>query len=398
MQQLNLSSEHHRTKKGHKTLKTVFIISMVVALVVLLISFLNGSSTVFKFALPGIGLKSTDDKVNVLLLGNAGGTHDGPYLTDTMMVASYNLKTNQANFISMPRDLWLTNENSKINALYEKGQTQNQGLKYTETTIGNLLGIPIHYGVRLDFSGFVRAIDTIGGVDVDIKNTFDDYFYPIAGKEDDLCGWTQQEKDFSPDEAKQYNVPVGKMQILEKDGQIATNSADPDIGQQIFTCRYEHIHYDKGPSHLDGTLALKFVRSRHASGVEGSDFARSARQQLVIEAFRKKALSFGTLANPSKIKGLISDFGQSFETDMPVDDMLELFSLSKKVKQTNNYVIDTSGENPILVNPPLQDYGGAWVLVPAGGNFDRIHQYIKDILSGKLNQNEASSSVRPSQN
>ncbi len=395
MHNINLSEVKHQKKKGSKK-QLIFIIVLLVVLGIFISSFFKGGSDfVFKFGLPGTGLKSTNDRVNVLLLGNGGGNHDGADLTDSIMIASYNTKTNKATFISIPRDLWVPSVKGKINSVYEIGKSQDKDLSFTEQTIGEVLGLPIHYTVRLDFNGFIKAVDQVGGIDVDVANTFEDYVYPIAGKEDDLCGWAEVEKDFSADDAKQYNVTEGKMKVLEKDGKVSTNSADPDIGQDIFSCRYEHIHFNKGLTHMDGATALKYVRSRHAYGVEGSDFARSARQQKVIEAFRSKVLSANTLVNPAKISGLISAFGSSIETDIPINDAANLYGLTKKMTSSENIVLGTDGDNPLLENPPLANYGGAWVLAPVGGNFDKIHQYIQDVLSGKVN-NEASSSARPS--
>lgn len=375
-------------------------LSILGALLLLILFTFSRPGTVFDYAFKvssafgGPPFKTTDDRVNILLLGNGGGTHDGADLTDSIMVASYNVKTQSAVFISLPRDIWLPETNSKINAIYEKGKAKGVGLSYTEQSIGNLLGIPIHYAVRLDFSGFVKAIDEVGGVDVDVANTFDDYLYPIEGKEGDLCGYTEQEKDFSADEAKALNIDSGKRKVLiAPDGKIATDSAVEDKGYQYFSCRYEHIHFDKGITHMDGTTALKFVRSRHGLGVEGSDFARSARQQKVIEGFRKKVLSLETLANPKKVAGLISAFGQSFETDIPAEGIIALYGTSKNMTSTTNIVLSNGGPNALLVNPPLSDYGGAWVLVPKDKTYGEIKAFVAKTLKG--DSSESTPSARP---
>jgi anionic cell wall polymer biosynthesis LytR-Cps2A-Psr (LCP) family protein len=311
------------------------------------------------------------------------------------MVASLDLTTNQVTFISVPRDLWLDDMKAKVNAAYENGQEKNgNGLENSKKSIGTILGLTIQYGVRLDFSGFQKAVDQVGGVDVDVENTFDDYRYPITGKENELCGFTELEKDFSSDEAKSLNIQPGKRKVLvAPDGKIATDSADPEKGEEYFSCRYEHIHFDKGVTHMDGTTALKYVRSRHGLGVEGSDFARSRRQQRVIEAFRSKALSLQTLANPLKIKSLIDTFGSSFETDIPIDDMIKLFTISKKISQTQSIVLSSDSKNGLLINPPLSDYGGAWVLVPRTKNYTEIQSFIKQTLEGGQ---DATNSARPS--
>src|SRR5690606_11303223 len=117
-------------------------------------------------------------------------------------------------------------------------------------------GEPVHYAMVMDFSGFKEVIDTLGGVEVDVEHSFTDTEYPIAGRENDLC-----------------------------DG-------DPE-----YRCRYETIEFKQGRQYMDGETALKFVRSRHAEGDEGNDFARSACQQRVISAIREKVLTTGILFN-----------------------------------------------------------------------------------------------------
>ena len=91
----------------------------------------------------------------------------------------------------------------------------------------------------MDFSGFVKAIDEVGGLDINVDNTFDDYQYPIDGMEDATCGHTTAE-----------------LQAM------ASDSADQAVID--FPCRYMHIHFDKGLQHMNGETALEYVSSRHA--------------------------------------------------------------------------------------------------------------------------------------
>lgn len=377
----------HRRKSLRllKKYRPILFITSVVLLLAILIVFLSGTGSVFRYVFLNLTpFKSTDGRVNVLLLGNAGGAFDGPYLTDTMLVASYNLKTNQAYFISLPRDLWLDRYKIKLNVVYELGQSQGEGLEFTKGVVSDILGIPIHYALRLDFRGFIKAVDEVGGLDMVIGRSFDDYYYPIAGRENDLCGANEEEREFSKEEAKKLNIEPGKRKVLiTPDGKIATDSADPQRGLEYFRCRYEQISFLAGPTHMDGKTTLKFVRSRMGTNNEGSDFARSKRQQKVIEAFRKKVLSLETLINLSKVKSIINTFGQSIETDIPVDDIVELYGFSKKAQKTLSFVLGDGQEN-LFFNPPSSDYGGAWVLVPKDRSLKEIHQYVKRILSGEV--------------
>lgn len=379
---------------------------LVVALVVFFAifhAFLSGPTEVVKTIFPQfLGVKSTDGRVNILLLGMAGGRHDGANLTDTIIVASYNLKNNQVHLISIPRDLWVPSDRSKVNAIYESGLASGNGLDLSKTVIGNIVGLPIHYGLRLDFNGFEKAIDTLGGVEVDVENGFDDYLYPITGKENNLCDNKYEDIEVTEPQAKELNITTGKQKLLIlADGKIATDSAESEKGFKYFKCRYEHLTFDKGKRLMNGETALKFVRSRHGTGGEGSDFARSKRQQKVIDAAREKVLSLETLGNPGKISELISTFSKSIDTDVKVSEILEFYKLSRGIKKTETIVLDNSIKKDLpddrkflLYNPPAGDYGGAYVLISQDDDYSFIQKYIMQKLQEEV-KGEATTSARP---
>jgi len=396
MKNLNLTQKR-KSRKMFKKFMPGFTIAGIILLAIFIISFLKGPEE-FRFILQGSGLRSDGNKINILLLGNAGGIHQGSDLTDTVMVASINQKTNQVYLISLPRDLWVDSVKGKLNSVYEIGDSKGMGLNYSKDVIGDILGEQIHYGIRVNFSGFVKAVDLIEGIDVLVAKSFEDSLYPIEGRENDLCGLEEKEIEFNEEEAKKLNIPAGKRKVLiAKDGKIATDSAEPDKGYEYFPCRYERITFKAGEIHMDGTTALKFVRSRMGTNGEGSDFARSRRQQLVLEAFRSKVLSLETLSSPTKITELIKTFGNSVEVDIPAGDILKLYKLSKKIEKTNSYVLATSKES-LLINPPPGDYGGSWVLIPKSGNFNDIHKHVDQVLNGEVTENNASDSARTGNN
>lgn len=396
-----------KVKRLKKILKRFLPIGLVLIILIglaIFISSLSGSSTastVVSLITTGTSLKSDEGRVNVLLLGMAGGRHEGATLTDTILVASYNLKSKQLHLISIPRDLWLPSLKLKANAVYQSGFEQKLDLENAKTVMGNIAGFPIHYGLRIDFNGFIEAIDVLGGVDIEVEKEFDDYNYPITGKEDDLCGFTEEERDFNEEDAKKLNIPAGKMKVfISAEGTIATDSAQEDKGVQYFTCRYEHIHFNKGLNHMDGETALKFVRSRHGTNAEGSDFARSRRQEKVIQAIRNKILSLETLTNPQKLKELLGVLGKSIDTDISIKDGAEFFKFSKELKQTFSIVLDDSrreglpeGRKSLLIHPPTSEYG-AYVLISEDDDFTIIHDYIKSVFEEDA-KNESSSSARP---
>ena len=392
-----------RVKNTTRKLIPLLVIIGILISIAFFLTTLSGTSSYVSHIISGTSLKSGEGRINILLLGIAGGSHGGASLTDTIMVASYNLKTSQIDLISLPRDLWLPSLQSKANAVYQKGLVQGNGLGLSKVVIGNILGIPIHYALLVDFRGFVAAIDALGGIDVQVEKSFDDYQYPIEGKENDMCGLEEKEMDFNENDAKNLNIEPGKRLVLIlQDGKIATDAAKEDRGVKYFNCRYEHIKFEKGQMHMSGAVALSFVRSRHGTNGEGSDFARSKRQQKVIEAVKSKILSLETLTSPQKVGDLISVLGKSIDTDVKVKDTLESYKLLRKIEQVHTFVLDDSlrsglpdGRKTLFVNPPRSSYGGAYVLVSQDDDFSIVQEYVRKILRGEITEYEATSAARP---
>jgi LCP family protein required for cell wall assembly len=315
----------------------------------------------------GVNLKqTTDSRVNILLLGIGGGNHDGPNLTDTIMLASLDPKNNKVTLVSIPRDLWfpdLEGTNKKINGVYADGEFKNPGkggLIEAEAAIQKVTGQNIDYGVRLDFSGFVKAVDLVGGLDINVDNTFDDYQYPIDGKETDTCG-------HSPEE----------MQTL-------TNTLEDQL-PQVFPCRYLHLHFNQGLNHMDGATALEFVRSRHGTNGEDSDFARSKRQEKIIAAFKNQILSAQTLLNPGKIINLYNILSGSINTDIQQGEFDDFIRLAEKMRSAKiiSGAIDigdvTTQRNGLLIEDSIASDGiYLSTLTPrvGNGNFSEIQKYI----------------------
>lgn len=308
-----------------------------------------------------IVLKKTEDRVNVLFLGIGGGKHDGPLLTDTIIYASIDPKLQKLTFISIPRDLWISNLNEKINTAYALGEEKKKdgGLLLTKAVVEKILGQPVDYVLRIDFNGFIRAIDLIGGIDVNVEKSFEDLEYPISGKEIDDCGFKDEE--------------------FEK---RATASAIPEA----FPCRYEHLSFEKGLEHMDGERALKFVRSRHAIGPEGTDFARAKRQDIVIKAFKDRVFSLNTLFNPGRLMSLYGVFKDTIHTNIKTQEYDDFIKLAGKMKdaQTNNVVFfysdPYSDKQGIFVNPfESEKYDNQWVLIPRAGdeNFSEVQKYVE---------------------
>jgi polyisoprenyl-teichoic acid--peptidoglycan teichoic acid transferase len=328
----------------------------------LIIETVNLSPVFFQyFFQKEIVLKKTEGRVNVLFLGIGGGKHDGPLLTDTIIYASLDPILQKTTLISIPRDLWLPDIKEKINTAYAigEGKKTDGGLLLTKAAVEKILKQPVDYILRIDFNGFVKAINLVGGIDVNVEKSFEDLEYPISGKETDNCGFTGSEFE-----------------------RKATSSA---VFEE-FPCRYEHLIFQQGEQRMDGEKALKFVRSRHAIGAEGTDFARAKRQEIIIETFKKKMFSLNILLNPSKLVGLYDVFQDSIHTDIQQSEYDDFIKLAQKMKdaQTNNVIFfysdPYSEKQSIFINPPTSVmYDNKWVLIPrvGNGNFSEVQKYVE---------------------
>lgn len=344
--------------------KIILIAAGIIILLLLIITapYLKYTSVFFQLLFnKEISLKKENNNVNLLLLGVGGGKHDGFDLTDTIIFTSIDQSKNKITLVSIPRDLWIPDLNTKINEAYHQGEVKKKGggLILTKAVVSSVINQPVDYIILGDFEGFVKAVDLIGGIDVMVDKSFDDYEYPIEGKENDLCGHNQDE-----------------IQNL-----VATVSSQPEA----FPCRYKKIHFEAGNQHMDGQTALEFVRSRHAKGEEGTDFARSRRQEKVISAFKDKVLTVETFLNPVKMLSLYDILKSSIVTNINQNEYDDFIKLAQKMKNAKiqSAVLDYGDEQKnrpgLLINPWISgEYKNQWVLIPRIGNGDflEIQKYI----------------------
>ncbi len=178
-------------------------------------------------------------------------------------------------------------------------------------------------------------IDFLGGVEVNVENSFTDKEFPIAGKENDLC------------------------------------DDDPE-----YKCRYKTISFTKGVTLMDGQTALNFVRSRNAIGSEGNDFAREKRQQKVIEAIKDKVIGFIKENKITQYKKLYELADKLVKRDINNQQLAIIFKnivLKKNFKQEKIVLSDGFFVNP---DTDLSRYDYRWVLIPVNDNIEIIHKYI----------------------
>ena len=286
---------------------------------------------------------------SILIMGYGGEGHEGGTLSDSIMLAYVDTVIKKVFLISIPRDTWINipeNGNptaKKINNAFSIG-----GGALAKQMVAQVTGVTPDNFIAIDFTRFTKAIDALGGVDVNVPASFDDNFYPIKGLENEACGKS----------AEDINAITATMSgyLLE----------------QQFPCRYEHLHFVKGVMHMDGTTALKFVRSRHAD-VNGGDFSRSQRQQALLQAVEQKAISLGALTNSI---AFFRQFAQMVNTD--IDESI--------VQPTLTFLGDPKGYSIKTINLSTDNVFTAttssdrqYILVPKTGNdaWDSIHEFIQ---------------------
>ncbi len=273
-----------------------------------------------------------DGRVNVLVLGIGGQGHEAPNLSDTMMVISFDPKTKDAAMLSIPRDLYVKipagvntkQQYGKINAANAYG-----GPELAARTVSNVIGVPIHYYVLIDFSGFKQAIDAVGGVDINVPTAIYDPDYPCDNERGGYCPF----------------------------------------------------RISAGVQHMSGTVALRYARSRKST----SDFDRAARQQLVIAALRQKALQLSTLTNPVKLSQLIDAVGSHIKTDIQASELQKMAAIVKDIDPAKmvQKVIDTDSKDALLVGGINIIANAGYIEVPKIGNFNYtdIQDFVKNIFA-----------------
>lgn len=267
-------------------------------------------------------------RTNFLILGREGArsSRAGTDLTDTMILVSVH-QSGDTVFLSIPRDVWVPSLRAKINTAYYYGQQRQPGsggIVLAKAAVEEVISQPVHYAVVIDFAGFEKITDLLGGVDIDVEHSFVDHKFPIAGKENDECE-----------------------------------------GDLLFACRYETITFTAGWQHMDGQTALKYVRSRQAEGDEGTDFARSRRQEKLVLALRSKLLSRPVITSPKLLWTLYQQVAQSVVTDItsqiyPALARIGLRAIKHSVRS------GTLTEPDWVYHPPVsaaQDW--QWVLLPS---------------------------------
>ncbi len=247
---------------------------------------------------PAIG-----SRVTILFNGVDSSTSRQEHLYDSIMVVSYDPKTNSVQMVSVPRDIsnfplyyggvapsWM-----RINALPTDVHAGFKSPDSPYITLVNevqyLVGVHIDYYAVMDLAAFVKMVDMVGGIDVDNPSTICDCASGSWPGYDWMDG-----------------SPYG-------------------------------FYLPAGPQHLDGKHALAYVRSRHSAGQ--SDFSRQGRQQQVLLALLHKMAQPDQLLN---LPRLIDTLASSVTTTFPADQVADYVAIGQDVPTGNFTQVVLDGE------------------------------------------------------
>jgi LCP family protein required for cell wall assembly len=286
-------------------------------------------------------------RINILLLGYGGPGHEGPYLTDSVMLVSLQPADHQAIMVSLPRDLYVKipalprngTMLGKLNSAYAIGsdhagypnvrsewKTDTGGGDLAAATVSQITGQPIDYWIGVDFKAFRDVVNALGGIRVDVPGALDDPYFP-------------------------QGETTGMM----------------------------HIHFNAGWQALDGERALEYARSRETT----SDFDRSRRQQLIMLAVRQRVFSLNAVP---KLFSLMSALQDNVRTNLRPQDMRQLADLAAgtKDRDTRRVAVDTSN---FLRSGYSRD--GQYILQPLDPSFAALQHYLAALPDRAVLENQS---------
>jgi len=276
------------------------------------------------------------DYLTVLILGLDQREGNDSLLTDTILLATINAKTGNYLLFSIPRDLWLDDLQTKINALYYYGQKQdpNDGTELVKEKLEEILDWKIDYVSLLKMEQIKQLVDLLGGIEVEVERSFTDEEFPKDNGEHEMMTVSFEE------------------------------------GKQVF----------------DGEKALQFMRSRKSKDVvEGTDEARQKRQKKVILALKEKLMSDkNTWKNSEKMARLYLFLTEQVETKpgLNLKKIASFWRMGKAVilgGKQKEAEISWKDEEAILVSS-RDSVHNTWILSPRNGDWDLITNYFKENL------------------
>lgn len=272
-------------------------------------------------------LSDKDGGINILVLGIAGSGHGGENLTDTIIVLTISPDKKKLTISSIPRDLYVelpeNNYWSKINstyAYYRNKEDPKQGIKALSEEVKKVSGFSVNYYIMLDFDGFKKLIDAVGGID-----------YTLA---EDL---------YDP--------------------------AFPDSGTG-----YEPLFLKAGTYHLDGDLALKLSRSRHTTK---GDFSRIERQHQILKLLQQKLEDKKIWNNLFAVNEILNILSENVKTNIAIPEIQKLNEIAKNINSANikSKIPNGSAETGLLYDAKA---GDADVLLPRDPSYGELIKFYQE--------------------
>ncbi|MEZ6255798.1 MAG: LCP family protein [Patescibacteria group bacterium] len=241
------------------------------------------------------------------------------YRTDIMIVAIANKTNKKITLVSVPRDLWT--QGTRINALFVQNGWESLQQALTEIT-----GVQPTSYIMVDFEDLVWIVDSMGGVPVNVETTFTDHQYPVDA-----------------------------------------------------TKEYQTVSFKQGPELLTGERALIYSRSRKGD-FDNGDWGRMKRQHIILQgmvnAVEQKDSVFWPMDVEKAFKLLLK---QGITTNLTLDDLKFFWSY---YPQRESYTVESLlVDYNYLYTPPMEEYGGAWVLIPTEANYETLHKDIQSVLA-----------------
>lgn len=237
-------------------------------------------------------LKGQDTgRTNILVIG----TDPNNGLTDTIMLASYFFDQKKLVTVNIPRDLYVSIPGfatEKINAVYPLARAQkpsdlNYGADFLAKFLASEFDLNIDYWMVTNVDGLRQMVDLVGGVEVDVESSFTDYQFPTDG----YTG---------------YVTPAPS--------------------------------FEQGINKMNGIRASIYARSRYGGGSEGSDFSRSRRQSIIIEALLKKIKDQDLASNITKVNSYLNIINKNVRTNMKAEEMLSLADQLKEFDLSSSFL------------------------------------------------------------
>lgn len=265
--------------------------------------------------------------INILVLGIAGAGHGGENLTDTIIILTISPDKKNLTISSIPRDLYVelpeNNYWSKINstyAYYWKKEDPKQGIKALSEEVKKVSGFSVNYYVLLDFDGFKKLIDAVGGIDYTLPEDLYDPAFPDSGR------------------------------------------------------GYEPLFLKAGAYHLDGDLALKLSRSRHT--IKG-DFSRIERQHQILKLLQQKLEDKKIWNNLFAVSEILNILSENVKTNITIPEIQKLNEIAKNIDSANikSKIPGDNAETELLYNAKA---GEADILLPQDPSYEELIKFYQE--------------------